>query len=321
MDYKCKSPVLLVVFKRLEATKLVFDAIRQIQPLELYVFADGPRLNVAGEKEKCEEVRKYILDGVDWDCEVKTLFQDDNMGCGTGPYKAIKWFFDNVEMGILLEDDVIPNKSFFPYCEELLQKYRYDTRISMIGGFNLFDKEKTSNTYYFSKYVLTSGAFASWRRAWKDYDFSISKWKQLRKTDFIHIVYPIKYIAKYYADLFDDVFNGNRNDAWDYQWSFLNLVNDWKCILPCCNLIKNIGFGEDATHTVCLTNDFAKLYLNLPEGEINFPLRHPISYNTDIIRDNAYLKSKVSKPKPLVYRVIRKGYRILKKVMKRTKPE
>jgi len=308
------TPVLLVVFNRPDTTQQVFNAIRQAKPKHLFVAADGPRLNRSGETEKCEVVRA-IVQQVDWECDVKTFFQKENLGCGIAPYKAIRWFFEHVEMGILLEDDVVPNKSFFPYCEELLQKYRYDTRISMIGGFNFFDKEKKSNTYYFSKYVLTSGAFASWRRAWIDYDFGISKWKQLRETDFIHRAYPMKHQAKYYANVFDHALQGKRNDAWDYQWSFFNLINDYKCILPCCNLVKNIGFGDDATHTISFTDDIAKLFLNLPDGEIEFPLKHPISYYNDIIRDRLFLDLQV--PKPLIYNAIRKCYKKLKKLIKR----
>jgi len=306
-------PILFVVFNRLDTTKQVFDIIRKVSPKKLYIASDGPRDNREGEKEKIESVRDYALKSIDWDCDVKTLFREKNLGCGQGPAQAIEWFFENEEMGILLEDDVIPGISFFPYCEELLYKYRYDTRISMIGGFNFFDKEKISDTYYYSRYVLTSGAFASWRRAWGDYDFYISKWKLLRQTDFINRVYPTDYQAKHYAAIFDNALAGNANDAWDYQWSFLNLLNDWKCILPCCNLVKNIGFGEDATHTKSSNDALAKMFQALPEGEITLPLKHPLSFNADITRDKAFLDMQVAKPKSILQKLIKKCCKILRK--------
>ncbi|MDR2971811.1 MAG: hemolysin hemolytic protein [Bacteroidales bacterium] len=313
---KCNVPVLLVAFNRLHTVQKTFEIIRKVQPPKLYIACDGARVDRKGENDKVEQIKNYLVSSVDWNCEVKTQFQDKNLGCGLGPYEAKKWFFTNEEMGILLEDDVVPNLSFFPYCEELLQRYRYDTRISMIGGFNFFDKGISSNTYYFSRYVLTSGAFASWRRAWKDYDFGISKWEQLKETDFIHKAYPQKHQAEYYAKTFDDVFSGNRNDAWDYQWSFLNLINDWKCILPCCNLVKNMGFGEDATHTISTTDNCAKLFANLPDAEIYFPIKHPVSFHFDFERDNKFLEMQVIKPLSVWQKIKREIKRVFKRKAK-----
>ena len=303
-------PILMIVFKRLEATKRVFETIKQLQPKKLYISADGARFEVNGEKEKCEEVREYILSSIDWDCEVKTLFQKENLGCGIAPSSAMNWLFENEEMGIILEDDTVPNMDFFRFCKEMLIKYKEDERFGMIGGHNAIDKENCSDTYYFSKYVQTWG-WATWRRAWNGYDYGISLWNKLKNTNFIYSIFPEKYIADNYKHIFDQMLDCPK-DIWDYQWLFHNLVNDRKTIMPCCNLVSNIGFSSDATHTF----DENSPVSNLPHGKLSFPLKHPISFIADNAKDRAFLDLQITKPKQksIFYRAIRKCYRIAKKI-------
>jgi hypothetical protein len=318
-DYKCKSPILFITFIKENETKRVFETIRQVKPDKLYIASDGARTEKQGEKEKVENIRSWLVSNVDWNCEIKTKFNEKNLGCGHGPADAISWFFENEEMGIIIEDDILADLNFFRFCDEMLEKYKDDDRIGLVGGFNRIDKELHSNEYYFSKYAQTWG-WATWRRAWSDYDFTVSSWENLKNTDFIYKVFPKRYISKSFFDIFDKTCTSYDEAIitwWDYQWIFCNLLKNRLTIMPYCNLITNIGFTEDATHTFDKNNPVS----NVSYGSLYFPLKHPISYNIDMRRDKVFLDSLASKPKPLIYRAIRKCYRILKKVVKKSNPQ
>ena len=141
------TPILFLVFNRPDTTQRVFAQIRKIQPKQLFIAADGARKGKEGEQERVAQVRKLILEGIDWDCEVKTLFRDENLGCGKAVSEGITWFFKNVEQGIILEDDTLPDLSFFPFCEELLERYKDDERVAMISGYCKFGKYKSPYSY------------------------------------------------------------------------------------------------------------------------------------------------------------------------------
>jgi hypothetical protein len=180
-----QTPVLFVIFNRLDTTNIVFKAIRKAQPKKLYIAADGPRPGNVSDEEKCTSIRKLVIN-VDWDCELKTLFREENLGCGLGPASAYDWFFEHEEEGIILEDDCLPDPSFFIYCQELLEKYRHDTKIMHITGSN-FQKGWQNDedySYYFSSYPHEWG-WATWRRAWKLYDFKVQKYPELDKKDYL----------------------------------------------------------------------------------------------------------------------------------------
>ena len=164
-----KTPVLFLVFNRPDTTKQVFEAIRQAQPPRLYIASDGHRSDREGEWEKVKTVRDYVVNNIDWDCEVKTLFREKNLGCRIAVSTAISWFFENEEQGIILEDDCFPDQSFFPFCEELLWKYQDDKRIMMITGTNSLGTWKSElQSYHFSIYGSIWG-WATWKRAWNLY--------------------------------------------------------------------------------------------------------------------------------------------------------
>jgi hypothetical protein len=170
-----KTPILFLVFNRPETTKFVFESIRSVKPAKLYICADGPRPNVENDKIHCSAVRK-IVSNIDWECEVKTLFRIENKGCGKGVSEAITWFFSNEEEGIILEDDCLPNDSFFYYCSDLLDKYRFDTRIMHIGANNFLDDTiSVENDIYFSSISHIWG-WATWKRAWDSYDFKLQNY-------------------------------------------------------------------------------------------------------------------------------------------------
>jgi len=251
------TPVLFMIFNRPDTTQKVFNAIRQAKPKQLFIAADGPKEGTEGEKEKCEQARK-VIEQVDWDCEVKTLFSDKNLGCKIAVTSAIDWFFKNVEEGIILEDDCLPSQSFFWFCRELLGHYRDDTRITMISGNNFqFGKVRGEGSYYFSKYAHLWG-WATWRRAWKCFDVNMKNFEEFKKEAQINNVFNIKQQQKYWTKIFQSVYDG-KIDTWCYQWVYNCLINNGLCIMPNVNLVSNTGFGIDSTHTKDKNSIFSKM--------------------------------------------------------------
>jgi len=263
-----KSALLFIIFNRPDTTKRVFDKIREAKPPRLYIAADGPRLSKSNEKDLCAATRAIVAH-VDWDCEVKTLFRDTNVGCKEGVSSAIDWFFENEEEGIILEDDCLPAGSFFNFCDVLLEKYRNDTRIRHIAGCNLhFGKKWGDASYYFSNMTHIWG-WASWRRVWNDYDKTLYKYSG-EITEKLKSIFPDPFVVSSLTHIFEEVKAG-KIDTWDYQLDFANFFNYGLTIIPNENLISNIGFGDGATHTV----DSKNIYANIPLGEIA-EVTHPI---------------------------------------------
>ena len=260
-----KTAVLFLVFNRPDTTRQVFEAIRKAKPPRLYVAADGPRADKSKEGEKCEQVRR-IATQIDWDCEVKTLFRDKNLGCRVGVSSAIDWFFKNEEEGIILEDDCLPSQSFFWFCEELLEQYRGDMRVMHIGGTNKGISFEGEYSYFFSKYVQIWG-WATWRRAWEKYDVKIKKWSKIKEKleDYYGSAREVYVRRKQFHSVYSE-----NIDTWDYQWNFACLINWGLSILPAINLITNMGFCEEATHTK-IKNSYAEL----ERYEIRGGLVHP----------------------------------------------
>ena len=241
------TAVLFLVFNRLDTTKQVFEAIREAKPPKLYIAADGARESKEGEDKKVQEVRDFILSNIDWDCEVKTLFRDNNLGCKMAVSSAIDWFFQNEEMGIILEDDCLPSQSFFWFCEELLERYKDDMRIGQISGFNYGYKNKDLKyDYFFSKYPMIWG-WASWRNRWNSYSLNMIDLDEIISTNQLSLMFNKKELCKK-IDIFKSV-KKNLIDTWDYQWSYTLYKNSQFTIIPKNNYILNLGFGNDATHT------------------------------------------------------------------------
>lgn len=263
-------PVLFLVFNRPDTTQRVFEAIRQAKPRKLYVAADGPRKENVGESDRVAAVRE-IATNVDWACEIITRFCDENQGCKMAVSSAIAWFFANEEEGIILEDDCLPSQSFFLFCQELLMKYRYDTRVMAISGDNFQDGRRCSGySYYFSRYSHVWG-WASWRRAWKLYDRNITTWPEVKENGFLaDISGNDEAFILFWQAIFDKTYAG-MIDTWDFQWLYSCWVQNGLTVLPNVNLVSNIGFGEEATHTLQTNSPVA----GLPELEIDFPLKHP----------------------------------------------
>ena len=272
------TAVLFLVFNRLDTTKQVFASIRQAKPPRLYVAADGARETKDGEEQKVKAVRDYVMSNIDWECEVKTLFRESNFGCKMAVSGSIDWFFENEEMGIILEDDCLPSQSFFWFCEELLERYKDDYKISLITGDGRGTKDlQIESDYDFNQYPLIWG-WASWKRTWDKYDILMSDWPE-NKIKVIEKISSLKGTRKYWTNAFENTYNSKIN-TWDYQLAYSILSNSGLCIVPKVNLIKNIGFGEDATHTFDPNSNDA----NIAHYELNFPLKlkNTVSVNQKI---------------------------------------
>lgn len=237
-----QTPILFIIFNRPITTKQVFNQIKKARPAKLFISADGPRAGNIDDSINCLQARK-IIDEIDWECEVKMLFRNENLGCGKSVSSAINWFFNHVEEGIILEDDCLPNESFFGFCSLMLTNYRSDNRVMMISGTNfLFNKVASSDDYFFSKTYFVWG-WATWKRAWTLYDFEINNWKSQRATNIprLYEIFPNKSVANYWIENFDKVVN-KRVDTWDYQWAYCCIFNNGLSLNSTTNLISNIGF-------------------------------------------------------------------------------
>ena len=285
-------PILFLVFNRPETTALVFRRIKEMQPTRLFVAADGPRTGKEGEAEKCEAVRQLILGGIDWPCDVKTLFRGHNLGCGNAVSGAISWFFQHVEEGIILEDDTLPDPGFFEFCRTLLEKYRYDDKVKMISGNNFQNgKWRGDGSYYFSAYSHIWG-WASWRRTWNEYDFSLSGMDTDNLENHMQKYFEKNDVMEYWKKIFQQVKDGLVN-TWDYQLLFSIWKQHGSSILPNVNLVSNIGFGESSTHTKNKDDKTS----NIPAGtlhELTHPGKIEIDKNADEYYSNKFLLGKHS---------------------------
>ncbi len=275
-----KTAVLFLVFNRLSVTRQVFEAIRKVQPPRLYIAADGPRAEHPEDARRCAEVRK-IATQIDWPCELKTLFRDENLGCRRAVSGALDWFFASEELGIILEDDCLPGRSWFPFAEEMLARYRDDERVMCISANHFHgDMHRPEHSYFFSIYNHCWG-WASWRRVWRYYDHEMRHWPDLRSTNWLlHVGYGDAAFKVHWTRVFDMAYEGLRVDSWAYRWTFSCWAQNGLTIIPARNLVTNIGFGPDATHTGLVNKA-----LELPQEELTFPLNHPQTMVRDVDAD------------------------------------
>jgi hypothetical protein len=282
-----KTPVVFIIFNRPEQTKRVFEAIRAVQPSKLFVIADGPRKEKLGEAEKCAATRA-VINGVDWQCELITNYSDINLGCKKRVSSGIGWVFEQVEVAIILEDDCLPDYTFFPYCEHLLDKYRDDARIMAISGDNFqFGRRRTEDSYYFSRYNYIWG-WASWRRAWQHYDVDIKLWNTVCEGNWLKDILNDDSAVEIWRERLQSVDDG-KIDTWDYQWVLACWLQNGLTIVPNVNLISNIGFGIDATHTTDRDNKLS----NLPVQPMCLPLQHPKFVVCDSESDNYAIRNNI----------------------------
>lgn len=279
--YQVKSPILFLIFNRPKETQILFDAIKEVKPEKLYIAADGPRNN-GKDDTACQEVKK-IVSLIDWECEVKTLYREKNLGCKVAVSEAITWFFGNEEEGIILEDDCLPSSDFFRFCDELLEKYREDDHVGHICGTNLLDDKRGDGDYYYSKLPMIWG-WASWRRVWSKYDITMSNFQEFRKNDSLNKITDNRYIKNHLYNTFSLTYKGEIN-TWDYQYFYSITVNDIVSIMPNYNMITNIGFNENGTHTFDEGSSSAnRKHLQLPSV-----IKSPTIFKIDRVADTDVL--------------------------------
>ncbi|MEB3244496.1 MAG: hypothetical protein VKJ06_00725 [Vampirovibrionales bacterium] len=247
-------PVLFIFFRRPEVTLRVFERIAQAKPTRLYLASDGPRANQLNEADTVSLLREAILSKIDWPCDVQTNFSDTNLGCAHRMSSAIDWFFENEPEGIILEDDCLPDPSFFEYCAVMLERYRDDTRMMHVAGYHCFEPGKSygEGDYFFIRTPLVWG-WASWRRAWHGYDLAMVSLESFLKTDGLYRFYePLSSLSQtgtnYHLHKIRKEFLANRSKSWDYPWAFHVMRNHGLCVVPRVNLVSNIGVGSTGTH-------------------------------------------------------------------------
>ena len=288
------TPVLFCIFNRPELTSRVFESIRQRKPTTLLIASDGPRTTHPEDVAKVELVRE-IVNKVDWPCDVRTRFLSENLGCKLAMSSAISWGFEQTEQLIILEDDCLPDHSFFGFCESLLDRYRDNPDVMMISGNNFQRSPHSDASYYFSRWTHIWG-WATWKSAWKKFDVDVSTWPALKQTAQLRSIFknPIEYA--HWSQTLDSQHAGNI-DTWDFPWAYAVWSNNGMSILPERNLVTNIGFGESATHT---TDPESKL-AGIPASDVG-RLFHPIDIKINLEADrytwNSIFLPGISSSKP-----------------------
>jgi hypothetical protein len=263
-------PLLMIAFNRPEKTRRVFEAVRTAAPRRLYLAADGPRADVPSDADRCERTRR-VLDDVTWSCEVKRLYQASNLGCKRGVGAAIDWFLAHEDSGIILEDDCLPGVDFFRFCAELLERYRDTPEVMMIGGHNPLGRWDPSEASYLFSRTAPIWGWATWRRAWARYDPAMTRWGEPEARALVRSRMPLTEY-RITSQRFDSVYDG-RHDTWDFGWALAILLNGGVSAMPASNLVANIGFDSEATHTRRPSRQEGAV----PTHPIERPLRHPLS--------------------------------------------
>lgn len=304
------TPVVFVVFNRPECTRKTLAAIRAARPPRLFVIADGPRANRPDDAEKCAAVRALIATGIDWPCEVEHNYATENLGCAARLATGLTWAFSRAERLIILEDDCLPDPSFFGFCDELLERYADDTRVGQISGCPMYFSEiDRRSSYVFSRYGSIWG-WASWRRAWAHYDLRMQSWPHFLAAGGLDLVVHSRAEHKKRLRLYDDMHRHQAFDSWDYQWGYAKFSQGLLSVVPCVNLVENTGFGLDGTHYG------PEDTFSLRRHAMTMPLRHPEFVLPDLRFDRAYSieETKNMFGLPLWRRAIRKASRLLRGV-------
>lgn len=278
--FQLETSVVFLVFNRPEHTQRVFGEIRRARPPRLYVVGDGPRADRPDDVSRVNEVREIIARGVDWPCAVHTNYAERNLGCGRRVSSGLDWVFAQEQEAIVLEDDCLPDPTFFRFCAELLARYRDDMRIAQIAGCSFQEQVQGGlPSYYFSRYPHCWG-WATWRRAWRLYDHSMQAWQSDRGGDWFAEYVKDREERKYWEKRFDDTLRG-KMDSWAYRWTIAVWRERCSGILPYRNLVANIGIGTGSTHT-----DGSDRMGPQPLAPMLFPLAHPTGFERDTTADD-----------------------------------
>lgn len=280
------TPILLIVFNRPITTEKVFKSIKLARPSKLYISADGPRNGNISDVNQCAKVKKIVSD-IDWPCEVFHNYSSKNLGCKIGVSSAITWFFKNESEGIILEDDCVPSSDFFEFVPSLLERYRHDERIGQIAGTNFLSDGGSNNDQYVFSYLGSIWGWAGWQRSWNNFDIDLVRWtsSEIRNkifTDFSLVtalyIWCCYLLSKKY-----------KLNTWDYQWFISSIMSNQLTIVPCVNLIKNIGI--EGVHTKGATR-----YNNMSYGDLDLGLNfEPEAIQRNKVFEKKYEKEIISK--------------------------
>lgn len=255
----------------------VLESVQEVKPTEIFVIADGPKDKL--DAGKCKKTRD-LINSIDWKCKIHKNYSSINLGLRKRVVTGLNWVFSKVDRAIILEDDLVINKSFYSFCEKMLEKYRSDEKIISISGNNfLFDRYKIKNSYFFSRHIYSWG-WATWKRAWKLYDDKMSNWPKVKSQKVLKKIFNKFVEFTYWTNIFDLIYKRNI-DSWAYGWTYTALINDKLTIVPSVNMVSNLGTGRNATHT-----SIKSKVLGLPIKSIKFPLKYPKVVKRDILADS-----------------------------------
>lgn len=295
-------PILLLLFNRPQHTSAVLTRLRAVRPSRVFVHCDGPRNGVSGEAEKVSAVRAEVAK-IDWPCEVKTLYRTENAGLRVGVSRALDWFFGEVERGIVLEDDCLPDLSFFPFCKEMLDRYAEEEQVMHIGGSNVAERfaKKLPTSYFFSQFTFVWG-WASWRRAWEKMSLQLDGLDDFEKENYLQNLMPDPMAQTYLLDKFR-VTRAGKNNSWAYAWFYSVLKNKGLCIVPSLNLVQNTGIGDaEATHTKRADKQAA-----VRASSLRFPLLHPTALERPLGLDREiFYVAQKSRPRLILWFLLKK---------------
>lgn len=281
-----KSAVTLIFFNRPNTLEKVFEKVKEAKPPKLFLVQDGPREGNAEDQEKILACRR-IVENVDWDCEVLKDYSKENLGCGVRPMSGITWALSHVDRTIILEDDCVPDLTFFQYCDEMLERYNDDERICYISGLNHFEEwDFGGSSYGFTKGGAIWG-WATWKRAWDRYDYAVNGISDTyTKRQLMNQTPSAKKKIEEWERTKTYVTQGKKISYWDYQWGFVKHSQSQFVIVPKYNLICNIGVGIDSTHAQTASSKHRRYndFNNMPVKPLEFPLSHP----THMLCDNEY---------------------------------
>ncbi len=295
------APVVFIVFNRPDCTRRVLARIREARPAQLFVVCDGPRSDRRGDAALVAEVRQIVEQGIDWPCVVERDYAVENMGCRQRVSSGLTAAFQRFEEAIVLEDDTLPDPSFFPYCTELLARFRHDERIMHIGATNFVSaKHRFASSYVFSRYGHIWG-WASWRRAWEKYDVKMTAWADPKVRARVADGFGCADERGYWLSTFDRcTADPPQETTWDFQWTFACWLHRGISIYPSVNLVENIGWGAAATHT-----QDSDSHLHRPARALSWPLVHPASVRTRAAFDVAAFHGNFMPPTPVKVRIAR----------------
>lgn len=313
-DTPPRAAVALFVFNRPDLTRRVFDVVRSVRPPVLFVSADGPRADRPDDVKLCREVRE-IVQAVDWPCDVQWNLRERNLGCGPAMSQGISWVFEQVDRAVILEDDCLPDASFFPFCDELLERYKDDSRVMQIAGFNWGAPRRDFGgaSYSFASYPFVWG-WASWRRAWALYDYDMNSWPGFRDNGMLDGLHASWSRRAHLRREWDHIHAGNG--TWDHQWQYAVMSQHGLTIYPAGNLVSNLGFRADATQTTMEGGAAAELELS----PVAFPLAHPpvVTHNPRLER---YLEREILRAVGIAVTLLRRilpshrARRVLRRVL------